>query len=72
MSITTAFELPYPGAVEDDDFYVVRDGDILGEIAERFLGDSSLTPLLTQLNGVTDADLTPGTVLLLHPEYDNT
>ena len=68
MSITTAHTIPYPGAVENEDYYIVKDGDTLGSIAEEFLGNSTLFPLLTQINGVTASALTPNTVLLLHPE----
>lgn len=62
-----AYEPPYPGAVVNEDFYVVKDGDTLESIAEEFLG-AGLTPLLTQLNGVNEKTLQPGMVLLLHPE----
>ena len=68
MSITTAHTIPYPGAVENEDYHIVKDDETLGEIAEEFLGDSSLAPLLTQLNGVTEANISTGAVLLLHPE----
>lgn len=62
-----AYEPPYPGAVVNEDFYVVKDGDTLESIAEEFLG-AGLTPLLTQLNGVNEKNIHPGMVLLLHPE----
>lgn len=62
-----AYEPPYPGAVVNEDFYVVKDGDTLESISEEFLG-AGLTPLLTQLNGVNEKTLQPGMVLLLHPE----
>lgn len=70
MSITTAYEIPYPGAVENDDYCIVRDGDTLESIAEKYLGESFMYPLLTQLNGVYEETLQPGMVLLLHPEED--
>lgn len=59
---------PYPGAVENEDYYVTKWGDTLWGIAEEFLGNGYLHPLLTQLNGVTAETLKPGMVLLLHPE----
>lgn len=68
MSITTEFEIPYPGAVENEDYYVVKENDTLRTIAELFLGHEYLYPLLIQLNGVDEAALQPGMVLLLHPE----
>lgn len=65
------FEIPYPGAVENEDYYVSKAGDTLEGIAEEFLGEKYLHPLLTQLNGVTTDSLKPGAVLLLHPEYED-
>lgn len=70
MSKTIAYQIPYPGAVENDDFCIVKDGDTLESIAEEFLGESYLHPLLTQLNGVNEETLQPGMVLLLHPEEE--
>lgn len=70
MSITKAYQIPYPGAVENDDYYIVKDGDTLESIAERFLGEKYLHPLLTQLNGVNENTLQPGMVLMLHPEEE--
>lgn len=58
----------YPGAVEGEDYYIVRPCDTLEGIADMFLGDASLTPLLRQLNGLKDDIVKPGTALLLHPE----
>lgn len=57
-------------AIENEDYYVVKDGDTMETIAEEFLGEAYLHPLLTQLNGVDDTTLQPGMVLLLHPEDD--
>jgi LysM repeat protein len=57
-------------AKEDKDYYVVKDGDTLEGIAARFLG-VGLSPLLSQLNGVTSETLRPGMRLWLHPEYDD-
>lgn len=51
----------------NEDYYVVKEGDTLDAIAERFLG-KGLAPLLTQLNGVNEKNIHPGMVLLLHPE----
>lgn len=70
MSITIAYQIPYPGAVENEDYYIVKDGDTLESIAEKFLGEKYLYPLLTQLNGVNEETLQPGMVLLLHPEEE--
>lgn len=56
----------YPGAVEDRDYYIVKEGDTLESIANRFLGEG-LTPLLAQLNGIQGNFVKPGTLLLLHP-----
>lgn len=54
-------------AIENEDYYVVEEGDTLDAIAERFLGEG-LAPLLTQLNGVNEKNIHPGMVLLLHPD----
>ena len=54
-------------AIENEDYYVVKEGDTLDAIAERFLGEG-LAPLLTQLNGVNGKNIHPGMVLLLHPD----
>ena len=54
-------------AIVNVDYYVVKEDDTLGAIAERFLGEG-LAPLLTQLNGVNEKNIHPGMVLLLHPE----
>lgn len=55
-------------AIESEDYYVVKEGDTLASIAEEFLGEAYLSPLLTQLNGVNEKNIHPGMVLLLHPE----
>lgn len=54
-------------AIENEDYYVVKEGDTLESIADRFLG-VGLAPLLTQLNGVNGKNIHPGMVLLLHPD----
>jgi len=59
---------PYPGAVENRDYYVVKDGDTLREIAKRFLGGRDLYPLLKEINLLDGNEIEPGMVLLLHPE----
>lgn len=56
----------YPGAVENRDYYIVKEGDTIDSIAERFLGDG-LPQLLRQLNGISGNYVKPGTILLLHP-----
>lgn len=61
-------EMPYEDAKENEDYYIVKQGDSLWDIAERFLGSGSLFPLLQQINGLTDTNILPGMVLLLHPE----
>lgn len=58
----------YPGAVEGEDYYIVRPCDTLEGIADMFLGDPKLTPLLRQINGLKDDRVAPGTPILLHPE----
>jgi FOG: LysM repeat len=57
-------------ARENQDYYVVKEGDTLESIADRFLG-VGLAPLLTQLNGVDENTIKPGMRLWLHPEYDD-
>lgn len=58
----------YPGAVENEDYYIVKPGDTLLGIAERFIGNAWEYPLLTQINDLDkDKPLKVGTVLLLHP-----
>ena len=61
-------EMPYEDAKENEDYYIVKPGDSLWDIAQRFLGDGYLFPLLQQLNGLKDTNILPGMVLLLHPE----
>lgn len=57
-------------AIENEDYYIVKEGDTLESIADRFLG-IGLAPLLTQLNGVDENTIKPGMRLWLHPEYDD-
>lgn len=57
-------------ARKNEDYYVVKEGDTLESIADRFLG-IGLAPLLTQLNGVDENTIKPGMRLWLHPEYDD-
>ena len=46
--------------------YTVRDGDTLGEIAQRLLGSSKRWPEIVKLNGIDDPDVVPvGTMLKL-------
>lgn len=52
---------------QNEDYYVVKSGDTIESIADRFLGEG-LAPLLVQLNGVNEKNIHPGMVLLLHPE----
>ena len=62
-------EMPYEDAKENEDYYIVKQGDSLWDIAERFLGDGYLYRLLQQINGMGDSTTVyPGMVLLLHPE----
>ncbi|MBO5970710.1 MAG: peptidoglycan-binding protein [Clostridia bacterium] len=62
-------EMPYEDAVENEDYYIVKQWDTLWDIAERFLGDGNLFPLLQQINGMGNSTtIYPGTVILLHPE----
>lgn len=57
-------------ARENEDYYVVKEGDTLESIADRFLG-IGLAPLLMQINGVNEKTIKPGMRLWLHPEYDD-
>lgn len=59
---------PQGEAKEGEDYYIVKKGDSLWSIAERFLGSGTLYPLLQQLNGMTGTKVYPGTMILLHPE----
>jgi len=52
----------------DEDVYIVKPGDTMESIAEEFLGNPNLFPLLAQLNGVDNETIRPGMELLLHPE----
>ena len=61
-------DAPYEDAKEGEDFYIVKQYDTLWGIADRFLGDGSLFPLLQQLNGLKGTNIVPGMMLLLHPE----
>jgi len=67
-TVTPPEEEPYEDAVEGEDYYIVKQYDTLWGIAERFLGDGSLFPLLQQINGLTGTNILPGMMLLLHPE----
>lgn len=59
---------PYEDAKENEDYYIVKYGDSLWSIAERFLGNGSLYPLIKQANCMTSDYIYPGMMLLLHPE----
>ena len=59
---------PYEDAVENEDYYIVKYGDSLWSIAERFLGAGNLYPLIKQANCMTSDYIYPGMMLLLHPE----
>lgn len=50
-----------------EDYCVVREGDTLESIAEKYLGDSSLAPLLRQINYISPDGIAPGNHILLHP-----
>ena len=58
---------PWEDAVENEDYYIVKYGDSLWSIAERFLGHGSLYPLIKQANSMTSDYIYPGMMLLLHP-----
>lgn len=49
------------------DYCIVRPGDTLETIAEKYLGDAKLWPLLCQINNIPEDGIEPGSVLLLHP-----
>ena len=59
---------PWEDAVENEDYYIVKYGDSLWSIAERFLGNGSLYPLIKQANCMTSDYIYPGMMLILHPE----
>ena len=42
--------------VEGVDYHIVRDGDTLSSIAERYLGDSTRADELARFNGLANAD----------------
>lgn len=50
-----------------EDYCIVQQGETLESIAERYLGDKALVPLLRQLNDIPDGVLEEGMKLLLHP-----
>lgn len=50
-----------------EDYCIVQEGDTLETIAERYLGDRMLVPLLLQINDIPDVELPTGMKLLLHP-----
>lgn len=58
---------PWEDAVENEDYYIVKYGDSLWSIAERFLGNGSLYPLIKQANSMTSDYIYPGMMLILHP-----
>lgn len=61
-------EAPKEDAKDGVDYYIVQQGDTLWGIAERFLGNGNLFPLLQQINALGGTTVYPGTMLLLHPE----
>lgn len=68
-NVPTKEDEPYEEAKENEDYYIVKQYDTLWGIAERFLGNGSLYPLLQQINGMGNSTTVyPGTMLLLHPE----
>lgn len=58
---------PWPGAVENEDYYVAKKYDNLWSIAQKFLGSGSLYSLLKQINDIEDDTIYPGQILILHP-----
>lgn len=54
---------------EEGQTYVVKRGDTLRGIAEKFYGDASLDDLIAEANGITDAtQLSIGDELIIPPE----
>jgi len=50
-----------------DDYVFVNKGETLEDIAERHLGDRSLSPLLEQINTIPEGGIYVGQKILLHP-----
>ena len=54
---------------QDYHIYVVKKNDSLFSIAERFLGDGNLYPVLARINNISDPNkLKPGTKLRIPTE----
>ena len=63
---TTDEEPPAEGAEGQEDTYVVKSGDTLGSIAQRFYEDAALAGVIAEANGLSDPSLlTPGTELVI-------
>lgn len=57
-----------PDATTEQRTYVVKPGDTLLAIAEKFYGDSSLDDLIAEANGIEDpTELRPGDTLTIPP-----
>lgn len=50
-----------------DDYCFARAGQTLEDIAEQYLGDRSLAPLLKQINTIPEMGVYAGQKILLHP-----
>ena len=53
--------------IEGEDFCRGRPGDTIEGIAELYLGNPNLWPLLAQINKIPDTGIEEGMTLLLHP-----
>lgn len=50
-----------------EDYIIAHSGDTLEDIAERYLGDRNLAPLLRQINTIPEMGVYGGQKILLHP-----
>lgn len=58
-----------PGATGEEQTYVVRSGDTLRGIAQKFYGDSSLEDIIAEANGIDDpTELRVGAELIIPPQ----
>ena len=50
-----------------EDYIIAQKGDTPESIAERYLGDASLAPLIRQINTIAEMGIYTGQKILLHP-----
>ncbi|HEY7875760.1 MAG TPA: LysM domain-containing protein [Actinomycetota bacterium] len=66
-----ATESPAPDGNGDSEIYVVKPGDTLRGIAEKFYGDASLDDVIADANGIDDpTQISVGQELIIPPEPD--